>query len=524
MKKAGKIAALIVAIAFIFSSVAFAASGSKVIRDPDTVYTLKIMHTNDHHGATLSKDGKYGLAERATYIKSVREEGGNILLLDAGDINTGSALSNMFHAEPDIMAYNLMGYEAAAFGNHEFDSDLDVLLNQMEIADYPFVCANIVDEDGDYLGRPYIIKDYVGFRVGIFGLTTLRTLTIASPDASLTFIDEIEAAADMVDLLRNEKNCDIVILLGHLGDVLETADQNTSIKVAEAVDGIDLIVDGHSHSFMTEPVCANGTYIVSSNEWGKYVGTGTLSIKNGKLIGFEWAPVEITSEAFPADAEVLAMLDPYIQESNASLKEVVLKTTAAFDAGNKWSRKWETPIGDLVADALVGYVRNHGVSVDFGFTNGGNIRASLPAGDVTRENIMTVLPFENYVYVITLTGEDMIDFANFIPTLNQGAGGFLQMSKEVSYTLEFDDNGNNGRISDVLINGEPIDPSATYRMVTNDYLSNGGDGYTVLTRSIDTYNTSMLMSDAVVEYAQSLGAPLSPVTDGRITVIGGVKD
>lgn len=525
MKKFGKILGLFLVVLVIFGCASTPSKETIIpppVREPGVEYTLALLHTNDHHGATLSKDGNYGLAERATYFNSVRAENENVLILDAGDINTGSALSNMYKAEPDILAYNAMGYDAVTFGNHEFDGTLEKLKNQMAISQFPWLSANITYENGEYLGTPYIIKDYEGMRVGILGLTTLRTLTIASPDKSLVFEDEITTAQKYVDILKNTMQCDVVIVLGHLGDVLEEVSQNTSIKLAEAVSGIDIIVDGHAHTKMEEPLVVNGTYIVSANEWGKFVGYGVLTVKDGLLVDFDWKAEEITTEKYPADSEIASIIAPFAAGAEAALKEVVLKTTEEFVFGNKLSRKIELPLGNFVADAQVAYLAAHGVDVDFGFTNGGNIRASLPKGDVTRENILTVLPFENYVYVVTLKGSDVVELFNFIGTINQGAGGFAQVSKEVSYTITYDATGMNGKISNVLVNGSPIDESKTYKIAVNDYLAGGGDGYEALTKSIDTFNTSMLMSDIVIEYAQSLGGAISPTVEGRITIVGGI--
>ena len=184
-------------------------------------YSLVVLHTNDHHGTVLAKDGVAGLAERATFVKGVRAENENVLVLDAGDINTGSALSNMFKAEPDIKAYNMIGYDAVTFGNHEFDGDLSVLKNQMKMSEFQWISANIVTGNGKPLAAPYYIKDFDGFRVGVIGLTTLRTEVIASPDASLTFLDEVETAQKYVDMLRNDFNVNVVIVLGHIGLVDE---------------------------------------------------------------------------------------------------------------------------------------------------------------------------------------------------------------------------------------------------------------------------------------------------------------
>ncbi|GHU26909.1 bifunctional UDP-sugar hydrolase/5'-nucleotidase [Spirochaetia bacterium] len=487
-----------------------------------TEYELVVLHTNDHHGTTLAKDGKGGLAERATLVNAERRDHRNVLLLDAGDINTGSALSNMFDAEPDIKAYNLIGYDAVAFGNHEFDNDFSVLQTQMGQSQFTWLSANIKKADGTYLGKPYIVKDFGGFRVGIIGLTTLRSKVIASPDKSLTFIDEITAAKQTLADLKSKEHPDVIIIVGHIGDVLETDDQTTSPMIAEALSGVDLIVDGHSHSKFEEPLFVNGIPIVSANEWGKFVGKAILKIQNGKVTGFSWRPVEITATAFAPDPAVAALIKPYYDQAQASLKEVVMQTSAVFEFGNRLSRYREIALGDLCADATAAYVRSLGVDVDFAFHNGGNIRAELPAGAVTKEHILTVFPFDNMVYVVTLKGSDVIDLFNFIGSIRQGAGGWAQVSKEVRYTITYNEAGD-GTISGVTINGQPIDPAKTYKIGTNDYLAGGGDGYIPLTKSIDTFNTSMLLNDIVIEYAKTLPQPVVPATDGRIQVIGGVE-
>ena len=512
----------IIAVFFVGFLLFGCASVKPVVREAGEPYTLTIVHTNDHHGGIFSKDGEGGLAERATFIKFVRQSKENVLLLDAGDINTGSALSNMFYAQPDILAYNAMKYDAVVFGNHEFDNSLKQLQNQMAISDFPWLSANINLGKKDFLGSPYIVKDFPGFRVGVIGLTTLRTLEISNLDENLVFTDEIKTAKKYVEFLREKQKCDVIILLGHLGDVEEAANQVTSVKLAESVPGIDIIVDGHAHTKMTEPLVVNGTYIVSAYEKGKVAGIGDLTVVDGKLVDFQWKSEEITSEKYEPDLEILAILEPFVREAEHQFSKVVVKTSDDFAFGQKLSRKVETPLGDFVADAQVAYVENRGFDVDFGFINGGHIRQGLKKGDIKRDDILSMLPFENYLYVVTLSGSDVVALFDYIATINQGAGGFPQVSKEVSYTITYDEKGMNGEISDILINGEKIDLGKNYKIAVTDYLADGGDGYEVLTKSVDTFNTSMLISDVVVEYAKSFEATVTPTTDGRITIIGGI--
>ncbi|GHU06950.1 bifunctional UDP-sugar hydrolase/5'-nucleotidase [Spirochaetia bacterium] len=480
-------------------------------------YELTLLHTNDHHGSILPNGGRGGLAEVAAYIRAVKAVEPQVLLLDAGDINTGAALSNMFNAEPDILGYNIMGYDAGIFGNHEFDGNQQKLLTQIGLAEFPFVSSNIRTPDGRYLGgNQYLVKQYDGFTVGIFGITTLRTKIIASPDASLTFINEIDAAREVVDILRNREKVDIVIGVSHIGSVKEAPDHIISPELAAAVPGIDIIVDGHSHTYMEAPVKVGSTYIISANEWGKYVGHGKLTIQGGKLVGFTWVPI-----AIEPDREVTAMLAPYIEKANASLKEVVGEAADNFIFGNRLTRYQETALGNMITDANVWYFREVSRQpIDFAFHNGGNIRAELPKGPITQEQILTILPFENYLYVASLKGSDIIELFNFIATIPQGAGGFPQFSREVRYTIDKTVGG--GVIRNLTIGGAPVDPNRTYRFCTNDYILGGGDGYEVVKKADNQFNTSLLLSYVVCEYIKNQNGIITPSTDGRLTVIGGV--
>ena len=498
-----------------------------VKREAGKTCELVLLHTNDHHGLVLPINGQGGLAERAAFVKTVRAAHPNVLLVDAGDINTGTALSNMFSAEVDIKAYNLIGYDAVTFGNHEFDGTQAKLNKQIEEANFPFVSSNIKTKDGKALGgHQYLIKDYDGFRVGILGITTLRTLAMAGSNSfvnnDLIFIPEIDAARDAVSLLRNKEKADVVIALTHVGDVKESASHVTSAELAAAVPGIDIIVDGHSHTKYETAKRAGNTWIVSANEWGKFVGEGKLSIVDGVLAGFDWKPVAINTkekQTYAPDTEVAALIAPYKEKAEASLKEVVGEAADTFVFGNRLTRYQETAIGDMISDANVWYFRNvYNQNIDFAFHNGGSIRAELPGGKLTREQILTVLPFENYLYIVSLKGTEIQELFNYIASIPQGNGAFPQFSREVRYTLDVP----NKKITNLTIGGSPVDPGRTYRFCTNDFLLGGDDGYTVLTGSQDRLNTSLLLSYVVIEYINSQSGIIRPSTDGRITILGGV--
>jgi 5'-nucleotidase/UDP-sugar diphosphatase len=503
---------------------------ARPVRDAASVgknYELVLLHTNDHHGAVLPINGQGGLAEVAAFVKQIRQANPYVLLVDAGDINTGPALSNMFAAEPDFLAYNMMGYDVAIMGNHEFDKDQTQLLRQIDLANFPFFSSNIKTADGNFLGgRQYLIKNYGGLKVGLFGITTLRSRIIASPDPSLVWLNEIDAARAAVEALKREK-VDLIIGLTHIGDVKEGPDHITSPELAAAVPGIDIIVDGHSHSFFETPRKAGNTYIVTANEWGKYVGYGKISVKDGLLAGFDWKPEPINTkenQVYAPNAAVSALLAPYIEKASASLKEVVGEAAEDFVFGNRLTRYQETALGNLVTDANVWYFKAvYNQDIDFAFHNGGNIRAALPKGPITQESILTLLPFENYLFIVSLKGSDIIELFNFIGTIPQGAGGFPQFSKELRYTIDKSAGQDKGVVKDLTIGGLPVDPARTYRFCTNDYLLGGGDGYTILTKSENPFNTSLLLSYVVIEYIRSQGGVISPSLDGRLTLIGGTE-
>ncbi len=523
MKRFISFTSLILALALVFSG---CQSAPAAAANTGKTYSLIVLNTNDSHGTVLPNAGQAGLAERATFIAAVRAANANVLLLDAGDINTGTALSNMFKGEIDIKAYNMMKYDAVAFGNHEFDSSLAQLESQMKLAAFPFLSANVKTADGKYLGKPYIIKQYDGFKVGVFGLTTLRTLKIASPDKSLEFVDEVTAAKEMVATLRDKEKCDIVIALTHLGLTEEEKGQTTSDKLARMVNGIDLIIDGHSHTYLTEIKYAGTKPIVSANEWGKFVGQGAFEIKDGKVVSFTWKPVQINKKdviTYAADPAVAAMIAPYKAQGDLTLKEVVAETTSLFEFGDRLSRKKEIALGDMVNDGTMWYVKEVlKKDADFAFTNGGNIRAELPAGKITRENVGTVLPFDNWIYLTKMKGSEIIKLFEFIASIPQGAGAWAQVSSEARYTIDYTADIAKGSLKDLTIKGKPVDPEAVYTFVTNDYLMGGGDGYVVLKNNLEAYNTSTTLRDVIIAYAQNKKT-LTPATDGRITVIGGMK-
>jgi 5'-nucleotidase/UDP-sugar diphosphatase len=497
----------------------------------DEVKSLTILHTNDHHGHPLKffkypAPGLAGLPARATMVQQTREAHENVLVLDAGDIFTGRPESNFFNAKPDFIGYNHIGYDAMAVGNHEFDPNREIMMEQREMSEFPWLSANILKENGEPMFEPYIIKEYDGLKVGILGLTTKKTAAIGNPNhiGDLTFQDEVEAARKYVPELQQK--ADVVIALAHMG--WYNNDSEGAGRLAAQVDGIDLIVAGHSHSKMEAPQYVNGTPIVMANQWGLVVGKGVMKVKDGEVLSFVWDAVPInlkeekevdgeekfvyTYKEFPEDQELLAELTTYADKVEQELSKVIGEATGTFS--NEMVRKQETALGDMVADSMEWYTQNQ--DVDFAIQNGGGIRTDLPEGEIEKGTVYEVLPFDNSVMVMTMKGSDVQKLFDYIATISNGAGAFPQVSDSVSFTINY----NTGETENVRINGEPIDPDATYKIATNSYMAAGGDGYSMFTNAINSYDTSKFQRDVFIEYVKHLGGTISPDVDERIELIG----
>jgi len=493
---------------------------------------LVILHTNDTHGHPL-KFYNYpapdvgGIPARATLVNEIRESYNNVLVLDAGDINTGRPESNFFKALPDIKGYNYMKYDAVVFGNHEFDNPMDILLAQMQNAKFTFISANVLKKNGEYLGKPYIIKDFGDFKVGIFGLTTKETEIVGNPDTikELIFLDEIETAKKIVAEL--EDKVDVIIALTHMG-IFE--DSNTgSKKLAKNVKGIDLIIDGHSHTEIEKPIYINNTPIVQAWQWGLVLGKCVMKIKNKKITGLNWESIpinlkkvagenngvkeyEFIDKEIPEDKKILAELETYSKKVDKILSEVIGE--AQDDFFNEKSRIEETPIGDLISDAMEWYGKN--IGVDFAVQNGGGIRTGIPKGKITKKVIYEVIPFDNSQVVLTLTGKEVADLFNFFAGIKQGDGAFPQVSKNVSFTLNYEKQ----KCENILISGKPIDLNRKYKVATNSYLAIGGNGYIIFKNAKEKYDTSRFQRDVLIDYIKYLKGKIIPKNNNRIKIIG----
>jgi len=499
---------------------------------------LVVLYTNDTHGHPVKFHygpipDVGGLPARATLVREIRDQNPNVLVLDSGDLNTGGAESDFFKAEPDIVGYNYIGYDAMGLGNHEFDNPLDVLKAQMAKAAFPFLSANVRTREGSYVGVPYIIRQFKGFKVAVLGLTTRRTEITGNPRHVKEFVfqDSVEVARELVPMLRKE--ADIVIALTHMG-VYEDNSRG-SRRLAAQVSGIDLIVDGNTHTKLTEPVVvrnsASGrdTPIVQAWQFGLVMGRIDLWIRDRQVIDYrmELIPInlkkatkksdggwtyEYIGKEIPEDPELLKKLQPYLDKVEAFLSEEIGYAKGTF--WNRYQRKKETALGDLVADAMLWYMRKF--NPDFALTNAGAIRADLPEGPIKKKAVFDMLPFDSTAVVLSLKGKEVASLFDYVATIKPGEGAFPQVSG-VRFTL----NRLTGACENIRIKGEPIDPDRTYKIVTNSYLASGGDGYKIFLKGFDPFDSETPQREILVEYIKHLGGHIKPTVQGRIRVING---
>ena len=302
-----------------------------------------------------------------------------------------------------------------------------------------------------------------------------------------------------------------------MGFTETTPDFITSQKLAAQVDGIDILVDGHSHSYIEKPEKVNNTWIVTANQSGRYVGEGKLTVKDGKLIDFSWKPVLI--KGFAPDTALLRLLEPFVDAANRDLNTVVGVATdefALYKDGRNTARYGETALGDLIADAFKWKtVEELKLPADFGLTNSGGIREGFPAGEITKGNILTTLPFSNVLEVVALKGSDVRRLFDFLATVTPGNGAFAQVSKEVK--VEYD--RKNKKVVSLSINNKPVVDTMTYYMATCDYVAAGKDGYDAgLGEITNRENTSLLIAEVVIDYIKAQGK-ITPETDGRIKIV-----
>jgi 2',3'-cyclic-nucleotide 2'-phosphodiesterase (5'-nucleotidase family) len=441
-----------------------------------------IMHTNDLHGQLLPRDGVGGIAQIATLIRNAHPD----LVLDAGDIFTGTFLSDEFKGAPTIEAMNKIGYTAGTLGNHEFDYGQDALRLRLREAKFPILSANVKTPVAEI--KKYTVVNAKGLRFGIIGVTTeeLNITTHPKNLKGVTVRDPVKAIRDLLPELRSKS--DFIIVTAHLATEEE-------MRIAAAFPEIRLIIGGHTHNVLG-PIQMGQTLIAKTGSIGRSVGRVDLDFDGKKLSRIEGKLIPVTDVAPDPDvAKIVASFEKRIKEKAA---EVVGEATGDFTR----SSSSESALSDLIADAF----RQRG-KTEIAIHNTGGIRAPIAKGPVTWGDVFEVLPFDNTLVTLSLTGQQLKR------TL---AGGLLAVSG-LHVELDLERPKGQQLISATMPGGAPIDDAMIYSVTTNDFLVAGGDGYVELGKGRGLKDTGTLLRDVLVDYIRARGT-ISPTLDGRIVV------
>ncbi|EHK9545873.1 bifunctional UDP-sugar hydrolase/5'-nucleotidase UshA [Vibrio alginolyticus] len=489
----------------------------------DSCTKFTVLHTNDNHGRFWhNSDGEYGMAARHTLIESIRAEveakGGETILLSGGDINTGVPESDMQDAVPDFVGMNLLGYDAMAVGNHEFDNSLDILDMQAELADFPMLAANIYKKDtNERYFDPYKVFTINGLKIAVIGLTTQDTAKLVNPDnvSNIHFEDpQVEIKKVLKEIEENEK-VDLVFATTHMGhyeDGKNGSEAPGDVTLARSLEEgqLNAIIGGHSQN----PVCMEpgtneyadfkpgddcapdqqkGTWIMQAHEWGKYVGRADFEYYDGKLhlANYALIPVnlldendEVIGERIQQDATVKALLLPYQQQGQELLDEKISNTTGKLEGDRNVVRSQQTNLGHLLGEAYRTYKT---VNADFGVMNSGGVRDSIQDGDITYRDVLTVQPFGNFVTKATMTGKEVKEYLDVVATKSAGSGAYAQLDN-----ITLDVNCDAGSVTITDVNNKGFDLDATYTFSVISFSAAGGDNYPI----IDVQSTQL--TDAYV--------------------------
>ncbi|EAA5794080.1 bifunctional UDP-sugar hydrolase/5'-nucleotidase [Salmonella enterica subsp. enterica serovar Schwarzengrund] len=505
--------------------------------EKDKTYKITILHTNDHHGHFWrSEYGEYGLAAQKTLVDSIRkevaQEGGSVLLLSGGDINTGVPESDLQDAEPDFRGMNLIGYDAMAVGNHEFDNPLTVLRQQEKWAKFPFLSANIYQKStGERLFKPWAIFTRQDIKIAVIGLTTDDTAKIGNPEyfTDIEFRKPAEEANVVIQELNMNEKPDVIIATTHMGHY-DNGDHGSNapgdVEMARSLPAgsLAMIVGGHSQ----DPVCMtsenkkqvnyvpgtpcapdkqNGIWIVQAHEWGKYVGRADFEFRNGemKMVNYQLIPVNLKKKVtwdngkservlytpeIAENPQMLSLLTPFQNKGKAQLEVKIGSVNGLLEGDRSKVRFVQTNMGRGILAAQIART-----GADFGVMSGGGIRDSIEAGDITYKSVLKVQPFGNIVVYADMSGKEVVDYLTAVAQMKPDSGAYPQFAN-VSFVAK------EGKLTDLKIKGEPVDPAKTYRMATLSFNATGGDGYPRIDNKPGYVNTGFIDAEVLKEFIQ----------------------
>jgi len=509
-------------------------------------YTLNILHINDLHSriepinqfdATCSAEDDEagecfgGIARVKSAIDMRRDElnesGENVLVLDAGDQYQGSLFYTTYKGEAVVEFMNMIGFDAMAVGNHEFDDGPEGLAVLLDGLDFPILSGNIdVSEDEVLEGRVpgAIVLEIGSEQIGVVSVLAEDTDETSSPGEGVRFIQSEDYLKGTVDALE-AAGINKIIALTHVG-------LPRDIEIARSVNGIDVIVGGHSHTlmandgeteysypFMVENPAGREVPIVQAYAYSKYLGELQVTWDDeGNVTEASGDPILLDASVEP-DEDATARVAELRQPIEELMSDVVGTTSAPIDGSRDTCRSGECQMGNLVADAMLDRVAGQGI--DVAIQNGGGLRASIDEGEVTMGEVISVLPFQNTLATFELSGAGIMEaLENGVGQVDEGAGRFPQVAG-LQYTWDPEAPAGE-RITEVMVDqdGEwvPLDTEATYGVVTNNYMRQGGDGYAVFAdEGTNAYDYGPGLEVVVADFIETMDGAYEPYTDGRIS-------
>ncbi len=497
-------------------------------------FKLTVLHTNDIHsriesinkydstcGAEDEAEGKCfgGVARIKSLIDAKRAAlaGQNFVVLDAGDPFQGSLFYTTYKGAAEAEFMEAIGYDVMAVGNHEFDDGPEGLAKFTDAVSFPVISGNLdLSSEASLKGKVknHVVLEVGGEKVAVISVLATDTVETSSPGPNVVFQDEIESLKADVAALEAE-GINKIIALTHVGLAKD-------LEIAAAVPGLDLVVGGHSHTLLSNtneraggayPTMVGDVPVVQAYAYSKYVGELNVTFNDaGEVTAAVGEPILLDASVAEEEATKAR-----IAEAAAPLEEirnkVVAETAEAIDGERGSCRAVECAMGNIIADAMLDRVKDQGIEI--AVQNGGGIRASIDAGEVTMGEVLTVLPFQNTLSTFEVSGETiMAALENAVSQHEEGAGRFLQVAG-MKYTFDVSKPAGE-RISDVMVGDAPIDLAKTYGVVSNNYVRNGGDGFKMFRDAENAYDFGPDLADVTAEYMAKMG-PVTPKLDGRIT-------
>lgn len=483
-------------------------------KDFQAPVSLTVLFFNDLHGhltpfEVKNNQGRQeevgGIARMAALVQNIREENKHrnvqTILLMAGDLLQGTPMSTVFRGEPDIKCLNAMGVDAATVGNHEFDFGLENFLKLQDQADFPFLSANIVNKDGGrLLCRPFLtIKLEDNLSLTIIGVTTRELMTTTKADNVAT-LDVLDSVASVVDVYDQVKFIGPVILLSH-------SRHQTDREIAATLPDLAAIIGGHDQILLSPYRLFGNVPVFQAFEKGRYLGRIDLEIdpvsKKAQLIQSSYVPI---TAGMSEDPQIAAIVADYDRRLGQQFKEVIGRSESFLDGERERVRYEETALGNFVADIMTA---NTGAQI--GLINSGALRASIKEGDITVEDVFKAMPYANELVTTELSGEELEEvlIRSVRDTREDEDGGFLQVSG-----ISFEVHGH--RISDIRVGAEqqPLNARKIYTVVIPDFLSTGGDGYSIF-KGKEYVQTRLPLRELFVDTIRQRGM-ITSEKEGRI--------